>query len=255
MGVIVFVFNLILISACTNCLLFCIEEPWLILLFLFLFPIANLMPSFSKKRFCNFRIRVCYHGNQCLRIFLLSVGVSLIYHIVIAFHCIPDRVWPFIFSIILCFFLEAIFFWNGMISLYSTSVQLGIRERLIGAFCGMIPLVNLIVLGRLLRITSNEVDFENKKSELNASRRKEMVCKTKYPILLVHGVFFRDSKIFNYWGRIPKELKTNGATVFYGHHASAASVADSAEQLKNRIEEILNWSSEMFDSLINENYI
>ena len=66
-----------------------------------------------------------------------------------------------------------------------------------------------------------------------------MVCKTKYPILLVHGVFFRDSKIFNYWGRIPSELKKNGATVFYGEHPSALSIADSAAVLTKRIKDIV----------------
>ena len=28
---------------------------------------------------------------------------------------------------------------------------------------------------------------------------------------MVHGVFFRDFRYFNYWGRIPKELKRHGA--------------------------------------------
>jgi triacylglycerol lipase len=56
---------------------------------------------------------------------------------------------------------------------------------------------------------------------------------------LVHGVFFRDSKFFNYWGRIPKELETNGATIYYGNHPSAASVAESAQFLKERILQIL----------------
>ena len=33
---------------------------------------------------------------------------------------------------------------------------------------------------------------------------------------MVHGVFFRDFRCLNYWGRIPKELRRNGATVYYG---------------------------------------
>ena len=56
---------------------------------------------------------------------------------------------------------------------------------------------------------------------------------------MVHGVFFRDTKLFNYWGRIPKELERNGAKIFYGNHPSAASVADSAVVLKKRILEVL----------------
>lgn len=66
----------------------------------------------------------------------------------------------------------------------------------------------------------------------------ERVCATKYPILLVHGVFFRDFKYLNYWGRIPKELEKNGARIYYGNHNSASSVEESAKQLKARILEI-----------------
>jgi len=64
-------------------------------------------------------------------------------------------------------------------------------------------------------------------------------CKTRYPILMAHGVFFRDWKYFNYWGRIPKELTDNGAQIFYGNHNSALSVEMAAEELKQRILEIL----------------
>ncbi|MBQ6893318.1 MAG: triacylglycerol lipase [Clostridia bacterium] len=239
MSAVIFILDFIFISVCANCLLFCIEYPLAIPFVIFVYFLANIIPSFSKKKFCNFRIRVCYHGNQCLKVFLLSVGVSIVYHIVSAFYCIPGRVWAWFFSMLLCFVLEAIFFWNGIISLYATSVQLGIRERLIGAFCGMIPILNLIVLGRLLRITSKEVDFENEKAEKNAARKLDEVCKTRYPILFVHGVFFRDYKLLNYWGRIPSELKKNGATVFYGNHHSALSIADSAAELTARIKEIV----------------
>ncbi|MCM1082339.1 MAG: hypothetical protein NC393_13040 [Clostridium sp.] len=61
------------------------------------------------------------------------------------------------------------------------------------------------------------------------------LCATKYPLLLVHGVFFRDYRHLNYWGRIPRELVKNGAAVYYGKHQSAASVCDSARELAARI--------------------
>ncbi len=64
-------------------------------------------------------------------------------------------------------------------------------------------------------------------------------CKTKYPILFVHGVFFRDSKRINYWGRIPKALEENGAKCYYGNHQSASSIADSAQELTERIKKIV----------------
>jgi triacylglycerol lipase len=57
--------------------------------------------------------------------------------------------------------------------------------------------------------------------------------------LLVHGVFFRDFKHLNYWGRIPKELEKNGAEIYYGEHQSARQVSDSAQELAERIRKIV----------------
>ncbi len=61
----------------------------------------------------------------------------------------------------------------------------------------------------------------------------------KYPLLLVHGMGFRDSKVFNYWGRIPSTLQKMGVKVFYGNQDSNASVETNALMIKKRIEEIL----------------
>ncbi len=61
----------------------------------------------------------------------------------------------------------------------------------------------------------------------------------KYPILMVHGMGFRDRKYINYWGRIPKRLKELGCEVYHGYQDSNASIETNAETLKNRIEEIL----------------
>ena len=131
--------------------------------------------------------------------------------------------------------LESVVFWNGIIRVYIASEQLGIKIRVIGIACGLIPLANLIALGVILHTVSREVAFENSRIRRNASRREQQVCATKYPLLMVHGVFFRDYKYFNYWGRIPKELELNGAKVYYGNHQSAASVEDSGKEIADRI--------------------
>lgn len=104
----------------------------------------------------------------------------------------------------------------------------------------MIPIANLIALNIIIKTVRREVIFESERDEKNASRENQQMCKTKYPLLLVHGVFFRDSKYFNYWGRIPEELQLNGATVYYGEHHSAASVADCGEELTLKIKEIVS---------------
>ena len=61
----------------------------------------------------------------------------------------------------------------------------------------------------------------------------------KYPILMVHGMGFRDHKILNYWGRIPAVLEENGCRIFYGNQDSTASAEDNAEMLAGRVNEIL----------------
>lgn len=64
-------------------------------------------------------------------------------------------------------------------------------------------------------------------------------CKTKYPIVMIHGVGFRDRKHLNYWGRIPDALNRNGALLFYGEQDSHGSIESNALQLKSQIEKIL----------------
>lgn len=133
----------------------------------------------------------------------------------------------------------AITFWFGIIRIYVSSKQLGIKWRVIGILCGWIPVVHLIVLGKLIKLASDEAVFENEKLIMDNNRKQNQVCATKYPILMVHGVFFRDFRYLNYWGRIPAALEANGARIFYGNHQSAASVADSGHEIADRIKQII----------------
>lgn len=116
--------------------------------------------------------------------------------------------------------------------------QLGVRHRAVGILCGCVPILHLFVLVRIIRTVSEEVAFETACAKRDDGRHEEEICHTRYPILLVHGVFFRDRRFPNYWGRIPASLCKNGAELYYGDHQSASSVKDSAEELAVRIREI-----------------
>lgn len=61
----------------------------------------------------------------------------------------------------------------------------------------------------------------------------------RYPILMVHGMGFRDNKKLNYWGRIPKLLEQEGCRIFYGNQDSNASIEENGRVLAVRIREIL----------------
>ena len=64
-------------------------------------------------------------------------------------------------------------------------------------------------------------------------------AKLRYPILLLHGVGFRDLKWPLYWGRIPSALSDTGAMVFYGKQDCWARVEENAKTIKARIRQIL----------------
>ena len=68
----------------------------------------------------------------------------------------------------------------------------------------------------------------------------EMTADTKYPIMLVHGMGFRDRKHLCYWGRIPKILRRNGARVFFGWQDSNGSIESNARQIEVSLKKVLS---------------
>lgn len=216
------------------------NSSFLILPFVLLFLLINIIPSPLNFKFRKTRLRICAEGTDLLLSFLIAAAMSLAGYIIAAFFLLPHAALSFFISAAVTAAVLSVVFWNGIIRVYLTSVQLGIKIRVIGILCGLIPVAHLFVLKTIISTCRAEVEFENEKEQLNAQRRDRQICKTKYPLLLVHGVFFRDYKAVNYWGRIPKELERNGATVFYGNHQSALSVADSGSELAQRIKQIVS---------------
>lgn len=233
--------NVIIISALANGFLYVSESENIAVLFglIAVALIINAVPSVTSWKIPGIRLKIAYDGCELLIIFLCSTAICLIYHIITAFMYIPEQWQLWVLSSLLAIAVEAIVFWNGIIRVYCTSVQLGVEKRAWGIVLGMIPIANLIMLFKIIRTVNDEVKLEAEKVKLNEMRKNNEICNTKYPILLVHGVFFRDSKMLNYWGRVPGELIKNGAKIYYGQHESAASVAESAEQINDRIKYIV----------------
>ena len=236
----VFLFSLVLIAVSSNAYIL-IKSSWIYLpVIIFLFILVNIIPSLNVTAKMGIRLRLCWHGVSVLRLFEFSLPISILIHIILSVMWIPDKWTDLLLSALLCTCTLTVFFWNGMIFMYLSSVQLGVRERVLGLLCGMIPVINLVMLDRMLKYTTSEVRFEMQRIALNKNREGKNICKTRYPLFMVHGIFFRDSKRLNYWGRVPAELEKNGAIVYYGNHQSASSVEESAEELSNRIRQIID---------------
>lgn len=219
-------------------ILFITTRWWLLIPIAFIYFVAvNISPCFKKR--LAFRIGILSDGVELLRLFLVTSMMSAAYLVLTGIRSFPAGSSFFIVSLVIAAAGEAILYWNGVIRIFCTSVQLGIKWRVYGIIFGWFPIVNIYVLLKIISIAAAEAEYETRKLELNAARKDKAVCKTRYPILFVHGVFFRDSNIFNYWGRIPGELTKNGAVIFYGQQQSAASVRTSAEELAERIRGIV----------------
>ena len=178
-------------------------------------------------------------GNIILWIFVITTSISIWHYVPVLVRAAMELDLSPLFDILLVAVGELMLFWIGIILVYLTSRQLGFKTRILGIIFGLIPVVNLIMLIKILRITGREAKTELARCKRNKLRVSEQVCRTKYPLLLVHGVFFRDFEHFNYWGRIPDELRRNGATIYYGEHQSADCVDDSAKELEKRILQII----------------
>ncbi len=183
-------------------------------------------------------IKLLKAGTAILK-FFIALLIADIIAVIWFFTHLPDFYPPWIAIALVVGLFEAGVFWTGIILVYVSSIQLGIQHRILGIAMGWIPIANIIMLLRIIRICGKEIKTETDKYKLNERRKGEQICQTKYPLLLVHGVFFRDYQVLNYWGRIPGELKKNGAKIFYGQHNSAAAVADSAKELEARIMDIV----------------
>lgn len=65
-------------------------------------------------------------------------------------------------------------------------------------------------------------------------------CRTRYPLLLIHGLNCRDDWIFPYWGRVADILRTHGATVYLSGQDAWGSIPGNAQALRRRAEDILS---------------
>lgn len=214
---------------------------WIILAVMIVFTYyiwikVNVAP-YINKQIVNIRLRVML-GGRSLVIYGLYVAFIQIIIYLMGFKAIQNISIPkniFIIDIVVMVLNIITLIVNGMLRILFTSRRLNIVKRLIVGFWSFIPIINIFILLYACHIARIEYDHECYKVINNEARVDSEVCKTKYPLVLVHGVGFRDLKYINYWGRIPKELIRNGATVYYGNQEAWGTVEYNAKDIKDKI--------------------
>lgn len=213
----------------------------LVVLYLLIACLLHIMP-FKDKYALPLRIKIMYGGRLLLKCCFLGILAQIfIYLIELPVSVAPADVgWPFVIIIdgIFVFFHFYLLILNGCIRILCTCRSLGIWKRILIFFFLWIPVLHLLPAKYLSRRAYEEYDAERCRFR-NRLSRPDGVCATRYPLLMLHGIGFRDLRYFNYWGRIPKELVRNGAVVYYGHQEAWGTVESNAEIIREKTEEIL----------------
>jgi triacylglycerol lipase len=209
----------------------------------------NIKPSGTRRSRTKvptlpLRVHVLIGGRECVLMAMACFLLELLLYISIIFFKLgtgPVSIGKEILIIngLVCIVFMGVLAMNGFVRILAASKQVGISTKILFILLWWVPVINIILLKKLCSSAVKEYVFFTKKASLNENRRHEEVCKTKYPILLVHGVFWRDWKVRIIWGRIPDELTANGANVFFGNNRSSASVAESGAELADRIKSIV----------------
>jgi triacylglycerol lipase len=190
----------------------------------------------------NMRIRIMMGGR---RIFLTSIAVVMLQiplSILLALHNTFFHIETVILvsDITASYILTALLLFNGVIRIVLTSRRLGIVKRLLLLLCSWIPVVNIILGVWFCRIVKQEFIHEYETTEIQNMRASSHICEVKYPLLMLHGIGFRDYKYINYWGRIPALLIKNGAKVYYGHQQAWGTIEDNAAEIKQKLLDIIS---------------
>ncbi len=181
------------------------------------------------------------HGCTLIMISGYSAVIQIFLTVII---CLKTNVsiMPVVFNSLFAGIFIIIMTFNGIIKTAFSSKQIKFIWYILLILMWYIPPINIIIFRHFYKIGRREFRFEIARLDLEKVRAENSVCHTKYPILMVHGIFFRDWQYFNYWGRVPNSLIANGAEIYYGNQQSAKSIAKSAEELKQRILEVIQES-------------
>ena len=241
--------NILLLLCLANSIYICFSKLcffpiWVIFILVvalvFWFIQFNIIPKQDNQP--SRRLKILIGGYELFVVLSLCFALELLFYCLLLTKDITDIKFVGVITVnlmlaLVIFFITAA---NAYFRVIAVSLQLRVVWRILLIFFWWVPLLNLYIFWKVCHIVKLEYQTEICKLELDEQRKENEICKTKYPIVLVHGIFFRDWQIVNYWSRIPKELIRNGADIYYGGQQSAAAVAQSGAELKATILKILN---------------
>ena len=156
------------------------------------FVFYNVIPM--KQKESTLRLSILINGCELLRNSCLLFPLQILIYIllILTTHSLSISAFSVTLSLFTACVAIIIMLWNGLLRIIFASSQLGILFKILLIFVWWIPILNNVIFYKCCHIARREYYFELSKIELNEQRKENEICKTKYPILLVHGIFGRD---------------------------------------------------------------
>lgn len=197
----------------------------------------------------NIRIGILYAGRNLVHAGLLGLYLLPLWYL-ICFFLLPHNPYEMLYfyelpalwitaEVIYAIIFVWLFLLNGCLRIFFTSRNLGIGKRLLILLFMFVPLVQLYLAHIMCQAAKDEYLVAVSRKDMEAFRVEDHLCATKYPLIMVHGVGFRDLRYFNYWGRIPLILKKHGAVIYYGHQKAWAIISENATIIAKTIDRAL----------------
>lgn len=216
----------------------------LLFLIIFLFVLMQILPVYEKG--LKARLQILMGGYELI----LTTIYCLLAEIVFYLFCsewfvknilnnvqLPTHI--IVLNALVTILILLFHYQNGFWRTAFCSSQLGVGHRVLMLFFWWIFPVNIVLFYQWCANVRREILFEKNHYLLDNARAENTICCTHYPVVMVHGIFFRDWQYLDYWGRIPQALKKNGANVYYGKQQSSLSIVESAKELEAEIHRIL----------------
>lgn len=214
--------------------------PVIITLTVYAFLRLGIKPV-KKHKTASHRLNFLYAGKRLLNLSIYTAFIqAAVYPAYLLCFGLDKAGYMLIPDAVLAYVLICLMALNGMLRIITASRWLNVFKRLVCLFFTPVPFANIAVIFYLRHIASKEFEYFTYKLDDMPREIKDRICATKYPIMLVHGVGFRDARFFNYWGRIPKQLRQRGAQVFYGNQEAWATIERNAGALREKVNEILS---------------
>lgn len=196
----------------------------------------HIWPLHHKNESGSFRVGVQYGGMHLIRIGLWGFWIQLAHYLL--FYSLAPKPGKLLltFDVIYTAVFLFLFLFNGSLRIIICCRRLGIAKRLLICLNIWIPVVNLFLFHYLARAAKDEYFIHAARNQSASVYQATQECRTKYPLIMVHGIGFRDLKYFNYWGRVPRYLQRSGATIYYGHQKAWGTIEENAAAIAKTID-------------------